>query len=568
MSISVGARAMPGDSVAQGWAPGRLLVVPRPGLADAELSKILGFHGGKARRIAQSDIYVVSLPANASERAVQAILAHNPHLKSVELDRQVSPTLAVNDPYVGSEWHLTKIGAPGAWDASTGSGVTIAILDTGVDSTHPDLATRMVPGWNFYDNNSNTADVYGHGTKVAGAAAAASNNGLGVASVAGNARIMPIRISDTSGIGYWSMVAQGLTYAADHGARVANVSYSVAGSATVQTAAKYMKDKGGLVFVSAGNTGAVDSSAPTSTMIPVSATDGNDAMASWSTYGAFVALSAPGVSIYTTTSGGGYGAVNGTSFSSPVAAGVAALVMSERSSLTSSQVESVLFSTAVDLGAAGRDAYYGYGRVNAQAAVQAAASYAAAASDTIPPAVAIATPLGGSTVSGLATVDVSGSDKLGVTRVVLKVNGVTLATDSSAPFGFSWDTTKVANGMATLVAYAYDAAGNTAASLPVAVNVANNMIQDTTPPVVTIVNPKQGTVKGMVSVTTSASDNTSASSIVQTLFIDGKQMTSTTGASLSFNWNTKKVSSGTHTIQIVAKDAAGNAASSSVQVAK
>jgi subtilisin family serine protease len=72
----------------------------------------------------------------------------------------VSPNLALNDPYLGSEWHLAKIGAPIAWDAATGSGVTIAILDTGVDGTHPDLASRMVPGWNFYDNNSNTADVY------------------------------------------------------------------------------------------------------------------------------------------------------------------------------------------------------------------------------------------------------------------------------------------------------------------------------------------------------------------------------------------------------------------------
>jgi subtilisin family serine protease len=153
-------------------------------------------------------------------------------------------------------------------------------------------------------------------------------------------------------------------------------------------------------------------------MIPVSATDGNDALASWSTYGGFVALSAPGVSIYTTTSGGGYGAVNGTSFASPVAAGVAALIMSERPALTSAQVEGLMFSTAVDLGTPGRDPYFGYGRVNAQAAVQAAASYAAA-TDTSAPTVAIASPFGGSTVSGVAKVDVSASDNVGVARVEL-----------------------------------------------------------------------------------------------------------------------------------------------------
>lgn len=141
----------------------------------------------------------MDLPSNASEQAVAALLAHNPHIKFAELDQRVAPGLATNDPYAGSEWHLAKIGAPAAWDSTQGSGVTIAILDSGVDGSHPDLAANMVAGWNVYDNNSNTADVYGHGTAVAGTAAAVSNNGTGVASVAGGAKIMPIRISDSTG---------------------------------------------------------------------------------------------------------------------------------------------------------------------------------------------------------------------------------------------------------------------------------------------------------------------------------------------------------------------------------
>jgi subtilisin family serine protease len=224
--------------------------MPRAGLPAHEFAKALGEHGGKARKIGQSHLYIVDLPGNASEKAVAARLARHPHFKFAEIDRMVPPDFIPNDPYYGSAWHLPKIGASTAWDSSQGSGVTVAILDTGVDSTHPDLAARMVPGWNFYDNNSNTSDVYGHGTKVAGTAAAASNNNAGVASVAGQSMIMPVRVSDATGYAYFSTIANGLTYAADNGARVANISFSgVSGSPSIQNAAQYMKNKGGLVVV-------------------------------------------------------------------------------------------------------------------------------------------------------------------------------------------------------------------------------------------------------------------------------------------------------------------------------
>jgi subtilisin family serine protease len=177
------------------FARGRVLVMPRPGLTDAELAKIVGVHGGKATKITSFGLHVVELPANASEQAVASLLAHHPHLKFAELDQKVTANITPNDPYFGSQWHTAKIGAPIAWDLSSGAGVTIAILDSGVDGTHPDLSAQMVPGWNFYNNNSNTSDVYGHGTQTAGTAAATSNNATGVAAIAGSARIMPIRIA-------------------------------------------------------------------------------------------------------------------------------------------------------------------------------------------------------------------------------------------------------------------------------------------------------------------------------------------------------------------------------------
>lgn len=550
------------------WAKGRVIVETRAGLSDAEVTKILGPHGGQAKRMGRSNLLVVHLPANASETAVKAQLAHHPHLKFAELDRRVELGFVPNDPYLGSQWHLSKVGAPSAWDLSLGSGVKIAILDTGVDGAHPDLASQMVPGWNAYDNNSNSGDVHGHGTAVAGTAAAALNNGTGVASLAGGARIMPIRVTDTTGYAYWSTVAQGLTWAADQGARVANVSFvGVAGSSSVQSAAQYMKNKGGLVIVCAGNNGVDEGIAPTSTLIPVSATDGNDQKTSWSSYGNFVAMGAPGSGIWTTSRGGGYQAWNGTSFSSPVTAGVVALMMAANPALPSSQVESLLYSTAVDLGAAGRDAYYGHGRVDASAAV--AAAKTAVASDTQAPFASITAPLASTTVTGLVPVNADASDNVGVIRVELRVNGALVSTDTGSPYQFSWDSSQLANGMASLVATAFDAAGNSKASTTVSVNVANNVVPDTSPPSVAISNPASGAkVSGTVSVKTTASDNAGAAGIKQSLYLNGKLVASATGASLSYNWNTRKSSNGSHTLQAVAKDAAGNTTSTSVSVTK
>ena len=562
------AAAQPAATGAEQYARGRILVMPRAGLSANEFAKILGQHGGRGRKIGQSDLHIVDLPNNGSEKSVVERLAKNPHIKFAELDRAFKSNFAANDPYLGSEWHLDKVNAPAAWDLGQGSGVTVAILDSGVEASHPDLAAQMVAGYNFFDGNNNTADVYGHGTAVAGVAAAATNNGVGVAGVAGKARIMPVRVSDTNGWAYTSTITQGITYAADNGARIANASFGgIAGSASIQNAAQYMKNKGGLVFVSAGNNGVDENITPTTTLIAVSATDEWDNRTSWSSYGNFVSLAAPGIT-YTTRTGASYGQAMGTSFSSPLAAGVAALVMSANPSLGSAEVEKVLFSTAADLGAAGRDNIYGYGRVDAGAAVKAAAS-AAPAVDTQAPSVAISNLAASSTVSGVVPVNVSAADNVGVARVELKVNGTSVAVDTAAPYAFSWDSAGVANGMASVVAYAYDAAGNVAASAPVSVNVANNvpLVQnDTTPPSLRIANPTSGRVNGNVTVSTSADDNGGAANVQQSLYIDGVLVARGTGSSLAYNWNSKKVSKGTHTIQATARDAAGNTTTTAVSV--
>jgi len=547
-----------------GWVPGRLLVKPNPGLPDAELDKILKPHGGKSvGKIEGINVHIVELPVGTSEEAIAALLAKNPHLKFAERDVYLKPSGSTNDTYYASEWHVPKIGASTAWDSSTGVGQVIAILDTGIDAAHPDFAGKLVTGWNFYDNNADTSDVNGHGTGVAGAAVTLANNSLGVAGVAYGAMLMPVRIASPSATATGSTIASGLTWAADQGADVANISYEgVCGNSTIESAAQYMKDKGGVVVVAAGNSGTQLSVAASTTMLCVSATDSSDTKTSWSSYGSYVDLAAPGNDIYSTTKGGGYAKWWGTSVASPVVAGTVALMKAANPSLGPADVEGLLFSTAVDLGAAGFDNSYGNGRVNAAAAVAAAKTFTP--SDTTSPTVSFSSPSSGATVKGLISISVTASDNVAVTKVELSVNGAVVATDTSSPYSFSWDSTTVADGSVSLTARAYDAAGNYTTSTR-SVTVAN--VVDSVAPTVSITNPGSGAkVTGNVSVKASASDNVAVTKT--TLYIDGAEVASATSGSLTYNWNTRKASSGSHTLRVDATDSAGNTGSQTVQVTK
>lgn len=544
-----------------GWAKGRLLVAPRPGLSAAEFDKAMKSQNAKSKAyIKQLNVHVVDLPAGADEVATMRELRKNRKLKYVELDMAVAPAATVTDPNYGSSWALPKIQAPTAWDSANGSGVIIAILDTGIDSAHPDLSPNLVPGWNVYDNNSNTADVHGHGTWVSGVAAMAANNARGSAGVAWGAKIMPVRIADANAYAYWSTVAQGIYWAADHGAKVVNVSYNgVSGSSAVQSAAQYLRSKGGVVVVAAGNSGGLESIAANDSLLTVAATDQNDARASFSSYGAYVDLAAPGVSVYTTTVGGGYANASGTSFSSPVVAASAALMLSANNKLAPTDVDRILKTTALDLGTSGYDQYYGSGRVNAAAAVLAAKQTVVA--DTQAPTVSITSPTGGR-VSGVVPVDVNYSDNVGVTRADFYVNGQLVASDSLAPFAFAWDTAGKADGSYTLSVQAYDAAGNRGTSPSVAVTLGN----DSTAPAIgsfsltdgMTISPTRQAIK------VSATDNQGVAKI--SLMIDGKEVAVAYGGSLSYTWNTRKLAKGAHSVTVRITDVSGNVTSKTVTV--
>lgn len=547
------------------YASGRILVQPRPGLSVAELDKILAAHGGRrGQAIRQINVHIIELPAQAHAPSVAAALGRNRQLKFAELDGVLDPAFYPNDPQYAGAWHLPKIGTPSAWDQASGNGVTIAILDSGVDVSHPDLVERLVAGWNHFDNNEDVSDVHGHGTAVAGSAAAAGNNALGVAAVSLQSKIMPLRVTDANGYGYYSLMAAALVTAADRGARVASISFlGAAGSATVDSAAQYVRSKGGVVVTSGGNTGSLQADAPRSSMTTVAATDSTDARASFSSWGDYIDIAAPGINVWTTARGGSYGPFSGTSASAPIVAGVYALMMSAKPGLSPAALDDILFTTAVDLGGAGWDQEFGHGRVNAAAAV--AKAQQTSATDAVPPTVAITSPTGG-TASGLVPVDVSATDASGVARVELYANNALVASDTTSPYGFTVDASKYSTTALTLVAKAYDAANNAGESAPVSLSVSN----DKTPPTVSILSPSSGsTVSGTVTVSVSAIDDVKVAKV--SLTIDGKQVATAAGSSLKYSWSVprgKGKGGASSTVTARAEDSAGNAGSASISVTR
>ncbi len=279
-----------------------------------------------------------------------------------------------NDPQYARQWAMKKINAGQGWDfVKPGPAVIIAILDTGADVNHPDLINQLVPGVNTVNPLKSSRDDVGHGTHVAGVAAATVNNGLGVAGIAGLAgiKIMPVKVFDNSGGGNDISISDGITWAADHGARVMNMSFgSFYRSEVLSDAIEYAYKKGVLIAAASGNWASEEISYPAalSKVMAVTATDKQDKLAEFSSYGPLIDVCAPGVEIYSTFwdpyKGSTYTEMSGTSTASPMVAGLAALLLAKNPKLTNDEVRQIIEASAADLGDPGWDPRYGHGRID------------------------------------------------------------------------------------------------------------------------------------------------------------------------------------------------------------
>jgi subtilisin family serine protease len=362
--------------------PKTLIVKFRAGVAVAGRQAAAKAHGARivrSLRGTRSSLVAV----NDAEKA-RAALEADPRVALVELNHTRYALATPNDPRFGAQQqYLLPLRLPSAWDVTRGSsGVKIAIVDTGVDLDHPDLAPRILPGYDFVNGDSVAQDDEGHGTMVAGIAAAATDNGIGVAGVAWNASIMPLKVLDETGAGWDFDIARAITWAADSGAQVINLSLGGPdNSITLYDAIDYARKKGVVVVAAAGNEGAPIFSYPgVYADVAVAATDGVGDAAWFSNSGYWVDLTAPGIDITSTALASGpaeaYASGAGTSFASPIVAGVAALVRAQHPEWSQGQVVTEVLS-GWDRGPRGLDPFYGLGLVDAYAAVGAAAQSAA-----------------------------------------------------------------------------------------------------------------------------------------------------------------------------------------------
>ena len=417
-STHVIVRVMPGVTAGR-LADGRLSLLGRAGAHDAAVEDAIADlleswevtaigptadpapkNEELARELGLDRYYTVHVPAGSETPAlVEALSAFETYAEVVELDG-VGGTLQTfpNDTYFGNQYALHNTGqniqgqtgipdadidAPEAWDLHTGTDeIILAIIDTGASESHPDLAAKLIPGRNIYDNNDDTDDSWflSHGTHCSGIAAAISNNNQGVAGVSWGALIMPIKVLNWLGSGTETQCANGVIWAADHGANVGSMSLGYPdGISYFENAINYAHAEGMVLSASTGNTPGASIFFPArwANTIAVGATDNRDDLASFTTTGAQMSVAAPGVSVYSCIDDlfngfDTYTYMDGTSMACPHVAGLACLVWSANPSLSNDEVRAIIESTADDKGSPGWDPYFGYGRINAHTAVSAA----------------------------------------------------------------------------------------------------------------------------------------------------------------------------------------------------
>src|SRR6266498_2862653 len=371
---------------------GELVVKLRSGSALSGMARASGPHAAALNAMLRragartalelgdhSATYRVRVRASTDLHAFAVDLSANPDVAFAEPNHMRSQMRTPNDPVLTQQWALRDIHAYEAWDITTGGDITIALLDTGVSPSHPDLSHKLLRGYDFYNNDDDARDDEGHGTYTAGVAAASSNNGAGIAGICWGCKILPVKVLGSRGQGDDATIAQGIRWAVDQGVRI--ISMSLGGpedTLVMRDAVSYAHDHNVLIIAASGN-GQADGNRPNypaayPTVLAVSATNSTDGVTGFSTTGSFVDIAAPGVGLWSTIwsprDGDTYGVENGTSASCPHVAGAAALALTLRPDLSADQLAEVLEAAADDQGSPGKDPEYGFGRLNLLRTVQ------------------------------------------------------------------------------------------------------------------------------------------------------------------------------------------------------
>ncbi|MCL4832428.1 MAG: S8 family peptidase [Caldilineaceae bacterium] len=390
-------QSSPGPSNSAGFVPGVVLLqLTSEAARGGEIARQLGIAGADLSPLSmagQPNLYRLRVTAG-QEESMAASLAARSGVLFAEPDylffaTDTTPNDSLYDRY---QWNLRHIRAPLGWDRTTGSSsVVIAIADTGVDLGHPDLAAKIVPGIDQVNGDNDPQDDQGHGTHVASIAAAVGNNGAGIAGLDWNGRILPVKVLNANGSGSSVMVAAGISWAADNGADIINLSLSGTNYSTlIFNAVQYAYQKGVLVVAAAGN--AYKEGNPTSypaayaNVLGVAAVDDNDGHASYSNSGSYVDVAAPGgdptgssdndsrhwiPGAYWRGAGASYAWLSGTSQAAPHVAGLAGLLLGLNPALTPDQLTQLITGSALDVQSAGWDPFSGYGRIDVAAALDA-----------------------------------------------------------------------------------------------------------------------------------------------------------------------------------------------------
>ena len=475
--------------------PGEIIVKFKHGVKIEQIEKINRGHGTIVLYSSPfSGFKRLKVPIETAEKMVE-IYQQDPNVEYAELNHIAHALMVPDDPYYPYQWHLDNaenggINMQAAWDIETGSpDIIVAVLDTGVAYEDyqkskrekyylaPDLAqTVFVPGYDFVNNDEHANDDEGHGTHVTGTIAQSTNNALGIAGVAFNTAIMPVKVLDKNGSGTHADIADGIIYATNNDAHIINLSLGgEQSSITLENACEYAYNRGVLIVCASGNDGQANwvsyPAAYKPYCIAVGATRYDQTVTHYTNRGPDLDLVAPGGDLYMDQNGDGYGDgvlqqtfdrstnnwgywfYEGTSMAAPHVSGVAALVIASDIVTAPDHVRLALQQTAKDLGISGRDNTYGWGLLDAYAAL----NWDPGQIDFFPD-VTITSPLDEDIIVGTITIEADASDDAGVAQVDFYIDDTYLATVTAAPYSVDWDSTTAEEGDHEITALAVDTA--------------------------------------------------------------------------------------------------------------